>query len=78
MSTTPCSTVTPRLQEILSYYPSDNPGTLTNLARLFMHGRLAGTGRLVILPLQVDKEPRTGWFPSGNCRGARSTFPDGD
>ena len=43
--------VTDRVKEILSYSPSDNPGTLTNLARLLMHGRLAGTGRMVILPV---------------------------
>jgi class I fructose-bisphosphate aldolase len=48
--------VTPRVQEILSYYPSDNPGTLTQLARLLMHGRLAGTGRLVILPVDQGFE----------------------
>jgi len=47
----PTPQMTTRVQEILSYYPSDNPGTLTNLARLLMHGRLAGTGRLVILPV---------------------------
>lgn len=48
--------VTERVKEILSYYPSDNPGTLTNLARLMMHGRLAGTGRLVILPVDQGFE----------------------
>ena len=40
-----------RVREILSWYSSDNPGTRTNLARLLTHGRLAGTGRLVILPV---------------------------
>lgn len=48
--------VTDRVREILSYYPSDNPGTKTNLARLMMHGRLAGTGRLVILPVDQGFE----------------------
>lgn len=48
--------VTPRVKEILSYYPSDNPGTLTNLSRLLMHGRLAGTGRMVILPVDQGFE----------------------
>src|SRR2546425_8983601 len=42
---------TSRVREILSWYPSDNPGTLANLYRLLMHGRLAGTGKLVILPV---------------------------
>src|SRR6185312_8930963 len=42
--------MTPRVKEILSWYGSDNPGTLSNLARMLNHGRLGGTGRLVILP----------------------------
>ena len=48
--------MTPRVKEILSYYSSENPGTLTNLARLMMHGRLAGTGRMVILPVDQGFE----------------------
>src|ERR1041385_3846039 len=34
----------------------DNPGTLTNLARRLNTGRLAGTGRLVILPVDQGFE----------------------
>ena len=34
-----------RVREILSWYGSENPGTLTNLARLLNHGKLAGTGK---------------------------------
>ncbi|HEV8201638.1 MAG TPA: class I fructose-bisphosphate aldolase [Candidatus Polarisedimenticolia bacterium] len=45
-----------RVQEILSWYGSDNPGTLTNIARLLNHGRLAGTGKLVILPVDQGFE----------------------
>src|SRR5215467_3964516 len=48
--------MTDRVQEILSWYGSDNPGTLTNLARLLNHGRLGGTGRLVILPVDQGFE----------------------
>jgi fructose-bisphosphate aldolase, class I len=48
--------MTPRVKEILSWYPSDNPGTLTNIARLLTHGRLAGTGKLVILPVDQGFE----------------------
>ena len=48
--------ITPRVKEILSWYPSDNPGTLTNIARLLTHGRLAGTGKLVILPVDQGFE----------------------
>src|SRR2546430_1430251 len=47
---------TSRVREILSWYPSDNPGSLTNLYRLLMHGRLAGTGKLVILPVDQGFE----------------------
>lgn len=45
-----------RVKEILGWYRNENPGTLTNLARLFEHGRLAGTGRLVILPVDQGFE----------------------
>ena len=45
-----------RIREILSWYGSDNAGTRTNLARLLNHGRLAGTGRLVILPVDQGFE----------------------
>ncbi len=37
-------------------YPSDNPGTKTQLARMMMHGRLAGTGKMVILPVDQGFE----------------------
>jgi class I fructose-bisphosphate aldolase len=47
---------TERVREILSWYGGDNPGTLTNLARMLNHGRLAGTGKLVILPVDQGFE----------------------
>lgn len=47
---------TKRVKEILSWYASDNPGTLANLARMLNHGRLAGTGKLVILPVDQGFE----------------------
>ena len=47
---------TPRVKEILSWYESDNPGTKTNLARLLNSGRLAGTGKFVILPVDQGFE----------------------
>jgi class I fructose-bisphosphate aldolase len=49
-------TNTPKVKEILSWYGSDNPGTLSNLARLLNHGKLAGTGKLVILPVDQGFE----------------------
>ena len=48
--------ITPRVKEILSWYSSDSPGTLTNLARLLGHGKLGGTGKLVILPVDQGFE----------------------
>src|SRR5580658_10887165 len=45
-----------RVRQILSNYESDNPGTKANLARILMQGRLAGTGRLVILPVDQGFE----------------------
>jgi class I fructose-bisphosphate aldolase len=47
---------TKNVKQILSWYAADNPGTLTNLARLLNHGRLAGTGKLVILPVDQGFE----------------------
>ena len=48
--------VTDRVKQILSWYSSENPGTLTNIARLLNHGALAGTGKLVILPVDQGFE----------------------
>src|SRR3990172_3520158 len=48
--------ITDRVKQILSWYSSDSPGTLTNLARLLLHGRLGGTGKLVILPVDQGFE----------------------
>jgi class I fructose-bisphosphate aldolase len=45
-----------RVKQILSWYPSDNPGTLTNLARLLNTGTLSGTGKMVILPVDQGFE----------------------
>src|SRR5512136_1204121 len=47
---------TARVQEILSWYQSDSPGTLANLHRMLMHGKLGGTGKLVILPVDQGFE----------------------
>ncbi|MDF0643565.1 MAG: class I fructose-bisphosphate aldolase [Nitrospira sp.] len=45
-----------RIQEILSWYGSDNAGTKTNIARLLRSGKLGGTGKLVILPVDQGFE----------------------
>ncbi|HLO67121.1 MAG TPA: class I fructose-bisphosphate aldolase [Holophaga sp.] len=48
--------MTSRVKEILSWYGSDNPGVKANLARMMNTGRLAGTGKLVILPVDQGFE----------------------
>src|SRR5205823_7084267 len=45
-----------RVKQILSWYGSDNPGVVTNLARMLNHGTLAGTGKMVILPVDQGFE----------------------
>jgi fructose-bisphosphate aldolase, class I len=48
--------VTERVKKILDAYESDNPGTKTNLAGILMQGKLGGTGKLVILPVDQGFE----------------------
>jgi class I fructose-bisphosphate aldolase len=48
--------ITRRVKEILANYESDNPGTKGNLARILMEGRLGGTGKLIILPVDQGFE----------------------
>ena len=45
-----------KVKEILSWYEGESPGVKGNLVRLLMHGRLAGTGKLVILPVDQGYE----------------------
>jgi class I fructose-bisphosphate aldolase len=44
------------VKKILSHYESDNPGTKANLARILMHGKLGGTGKMLILPVDQGFE----------------------
>lgn len=48
--------MTPRVREILSWYGADNPGSLANIARMLNTGALAGTGKLVIYPVDQGFE----------------------
>ncbi|MFA5119688.1 class I fructose-bisphosphate aldolase [Zavarzinia sp.] len=48
--------ITKKVKEILSWYESDNPGTKTNLARILGAGRLGGTGKMIILPVDQGFE----------------------
>jgi class I fructose-bisphosphate aldolase len=58
--------LTERVREILSWYPSDTPGTKANLARMLMAGTLAGTGKMVILPVDQGFEhgPQRSFAPN--------------
>ena len=48
--------LTRKVQKILDCYNSDNPGTKRNLAQILMAGKLAGTGKMVILPVDQGFE----------------------
>src|SRR6266852_8202682 len=54
------------VKKILSYYESDNPGTKANLARILLQGKLGGTGRLLILPVDqgVEHGPARSFAPN--------------
>jgi len=45
-----------RVRKILAGYESENPGVKANLARMLNHGTLAGTGKMVILPVDQGFE----------------------
>jgi class I fructose-bisphosphate aldolase len=48
--------ITKQVKKILSHYESDCPGTKANIARILMAGRLGGTGKMVILPVDQGFE----------------------
>ncbi|HUY28495.1 MAG TPA: class I fructose-bisphosphate aldolase [Candidatus Binataceae bacterium] len=48
--------MTKRVREILSWYDSENAGVRSNLARMLNHGKLGGTGKFVILPVDQGFE----------------------
>jgi len=48
--------ITQRVKEIISYYESDNPGVKSSLVKMLMSGSLAGTGNMVILPVDQGFE----------------------
>ena len=48
--------ITGNIKKVLNNYESDNPGVKANLAKILMSGRLAGTGKLVILPVDQGFE----------------------
>jgi class I fructose-bisphosphate aldolase len=48
--------MTKRVREILGYYDSENGSVRNNLSRMLNHGKLAGTGKFVILPVDQGFE----------------------
>lgn len=44
------------VQKILACYEADNPGVKANLCRMLMAGRLGGTGKMIILPVDQGFE----------------------
>ena len=48
--------MTEQVKNILKNYSGDNPGTLSQLARILNHGKLAGTGKLLIFPVDQGFE----------------------
>ncbi|MGH6799715.1 MAG: class I fructose-bisphosphate aldolase [Roseiarcus sp.] len=68
--------VTERVKKILDAYESDNPGTKANLARILMQGKLGGTGKLVILPVDQGFEhgPARSFAPNPPAYDPHSHF----
>lgn len=58
--------LTDRVKEILSFYKHQNPGVLRNLARMMNTGKLAGTGKFVILPVDqgIEHGPANSFAPN--------------
>ena len=48
--------MTRAVKKILANYESDSPGAKANLARILMQGKLGGTGKLIILPVDQGFE----------------------
>lgn len=47
---------TRQVQKILSYYEGETPGVKANLARMLMAGKLGGSGKMIILPVDQGFE----------------------
>lgn len=48
--------ITEAVREVLGLYDGERPGVKASLARMLMHGRMGGSGRLVILPVDQGFE----------------------
>src|SRR5260370_36915947 len=68
--------MTKRAKEILDFYGSETAGVLSNIARVINHGRLAGTGMFVIVPVDQGFEhgPARSFAPNPPAYDPRSHF----
>lgn len=48
--------ITRIVKKILGNYESDNPGTKANLCKILMQGKLAGSGKMIVLPVDQGFE----------------------
>ncbi|GAT75872.1 fructose-bisphosphate aldolase [Ehrlichia ruminantium] len=44
------------IKDIIRFYESENPGVKTNLIRILSHGKVGGTGKLLVLPVDQGLE----------------------
>ena len=60
---------TQRVRKILSYYETETPGVKANIARFLMEGKLRGTGKMIILPVDQGFEhgPARSFAPKSRC-----------
>ena len=58
--------ITRKVKLILKNYESDNPGTKGNICRILMNGKLGGTGKLLILPVDqgYEHDPARSFAPN--------------
>lgn len=70
------SLFTERVKEIVSWYASETPGTRAQIVRLLTSGTLAGTGKLVILPVDQGFEhgPLRSFAPNPPAHDPRYHF----
>ncbi len=68
--------ITAAVQDVLGWYDGERPGVKANLARLLMHGRTGGSGRLLILPVDQGFEhgPAASFAPNPPAYDPRYHF----
>ncbi|MBN9316725.1 MAG: class I fructose-bisphosphate aldolase [Devosia sp.] len=64
------------VRHVLGWYDGERPGVKASLARLLMHGRTAGTGRLLVLPVDQGFEhgPAASFAPNPPAYDPRYHF----